>query len=737
MFQSKFHDPSAILTALVVVSGIVSAACAQDPIESPMRFRESVTVLTDNSVVKKVHTIGDYLQQGAWDQANEVIDQISTEGSEYLLEVSAGRYLSVPVYCQMVIAGFPPEALAAYRRRVDSRADRWLETGMEQRDRVALQRIVEELFCSSAGDDALWLLGEMAWERGDTSAARKYWSKLIPRQQVPPLGRPVAVLRYPDSEFAEPEVLARLILCSLFAGDDTRAARELAAFSRRHSDAQGSLAGRQGNLAEILKDVFRESRDWSFRSPNREPATFAGNAARNQIASLDIDLGAVRWSASLPVQDYSPRWRPADSQPQISSKPLSYFPVVNEGIVFLNDSQTIWAWELGSGRSAWLEKSNVRDAHIYPAGPTFEYRRPLEQVAGTPQYTMTVHEGRLYARMGSPITNPTPRERNASSEVICLDIDQGEGKLLWRTTEADLEPADQESPWVFQSSPIVAGKRAYVPVMARRPDSRTNVACLDADTGKLIWNQHVCASLANFDKGLNHVSQELLTLSQDTVFYCTGNGAIAALDAEQGDLRWLVTYVSLETNYSDRSVLREPGLKPCLFSQDVLIVAPRDSDQIMAFDADSGVQLWARTSRDRIRHLVGVANGVLIVSGNSLWGIDMASGTIRWRIGFPDPVGHSYGRGQLVGETVYWPTREFLYVIDQKTGRLIRREDLRALYGETGGNLVLTDQHLLIARPDRLVVYGENPIRPSASPQALSQSQVREAAPAWVSVPAE
>jgi hypothetical protein len=121
-------------------------------------------------------------------------------------------------------------------------------------------------------------------------------------------------------------------------------------------------------------------------------------------------------------------------------------------------------------------------------------------------------------------------------------------------------------------------------------------------------------------------------------------------------------------------------------------------------------------------HLLGVGHGNLIASGDYLYWFDVATGR---QVGqFPqqrsespgaaraDPPG--FGRGVLAGDYVYWPTRENIYVFEQRTRRVDRgwepigvREIELTHRGATGGNLVIAGGVLLIAAGDRLVAFGE------------------------------
>jgi hypothetical protein len=107
------------------------------------------------------------------------------------------------------------------------------------------------------------------------------------------------------------------------------------------------------------------------------------------------------------------------------------------------------------------------------------------------------------------------------------------------------------------------------------------------------------------------------------------------------------------------------------------------------------------------------------VSGQSLWGLNLATGRIEWQLGFTDPASFGFGRGLLAGDIVYWPTREDIYVVDQATGRVRRRIPLLARYVESGGNLVLAGDYLAIAQSRRLVVFGPAAGLPLQKKQAL------------------
>ena len=109
-------------------------------------------------------------------------------------------------------------------------------------------------------------------------------------------------------------------------------------------------------------------------------------------------------------------------------------------------------------------------------------RRRLSRPA--PRYTLSVNAGRLFARLGDPTLHPREELRDNSSFVVCLDLERGEGKLLWKL-DADSPDA------IFAGSPLVVDGRAYAVVRKGRPQMLTEVICFDAETKQRRWERSV------------------------------------------------------------------------------------------------------------------------------------------------------------------------------------------------------------------------------------------------------
>ncbi|MBT4865934.1 MAG: PQQ-binding-like beta-propeller repeat protein [Planctomycetaceae bacterium] len=729
LIDKHFTTRSSLCSLVILLQLVVgSVVVAQQQVDRSSRLRETVSLDTDIAVTKKLKTAEDYLAAQQWEAAIEVLGGIIDGQSDTLVAASTGRYVSAGAYSHLLLSRLPADALALYRRKTDPQARQWFENGRQTRDASLLRRVLKFAYVGSYGDDALSLLGEWAWERGEIDTARRYWKQLSPADEQSP-----ASLRFPDPQLGRADVLARLMLCNLAEGNFGRAERQRARIHRQFPDATGTLAGRTGRLADIAGALLGEAKGWTLPAPDTTAQTFAGTMSRQQILPLAVDIAAEQWSVQFSAREQR-RFKFPSRQPAYPMQPAhSVHPLVHEGIVYFSDADRIYAYNLRTGKPAWPGPEGEEDnAVIYQLHDNL-FPIDTHAAVGVPRFSMTIHDGRLYARMGTPMTSRSERELIADirTDLVVLDLDpkRGQGKLLTKVSADSFGRGG--APWSFEGSPVVGGNRVYIALRRSQPQMQINVACFDSSSGRLIWNRRVCAAVSNIGRNNNLITHQLLTLAENKLFISTDLGAVAALDARDGAPLWVLTYESSPAKspavFSDHT---EQGLLPCLFHQGTVYAAPNDSDHIFAIDAQSGVVKWQRRLGDRIRHLLGVGQGNLIVSGNSLWGLNAENGEVVWGRAITDPEFYGYGRGLLVDDAIWWPTRETIEIRSQRTGHRIRRQPIPLeAHGttrarNTGGNLQITNGYLLVAQADRLVVYGESPL-----PVRPTRREISAAAP--------
>ncbi len=691
------------------------SANAVEPPPKPMR--EAATVAADTSVLKRLGTVEDYLSDKRWAEAADILHEIAQSEGRSLVLAQPGQagttavYLNVATRCQVLLSRMPPNGLATYRRRVDPLAKRWFENWQRTGDRSELERLVRQAYLSSYGDDALWSLGEAAWDRSDFATARLFWSQIVALPEETRAANLPTVLRYPDSDLDPAAVLSRLVLCSLMDGNRVRAFEEQQRFEQLYPQAVGTLAGKRGRLAELLKQVLEESVAWDALPHAGEATTFGLAPKRTQTLPEVIDVGAPRWKQPLAPSLLRHLERPRSTPDR---GPLSTHPVVFRDLVLVNDADSISAFHLLTGDPAWPTEQGT--AQIYPPTAVERAAAPDRLSVGVPWFTMTVADGKLFARLGSPITGPSGTEpRDLVSDLVCLDLAHGEGRLIWKIAASEW-PHDGEQSWRFEGSPVVHDGRAYMIHSRRRPQLEFALTCLDAANGERLWTRPLATSRTSIEDHHNRVSHLLPTLGAGKLFVSTDAGAIVAVDAQSGRIEWAVTYESrLPGDVADQSDHAKQGLVPAMFHEGLVFVAPNDCDRLFCIEADSGRVRWQKPhpTRDRWRHLLGVVSSdsgsKLVISGHSLRTLDVETGREGWRVlASNDITERGYGRGVLAGDAVLWPIREGLRILDAASGQPRRNIPFNTPdSAETGGNVLVAGGMLLIAQPDKLVAYGE------------------------------
>jgi putative pyrroloquinoline-quinone binding quinoprotein len=681
-----------------------------------------------------------------WDEAINIYLELRTDRSNRVVALDGNRYLSLRNYCHVQIARLPAEGLAAYRRRVDPAAEKLYRDGLANRDESLLRRIVDESFCSSWGDDALMVLGELALEHGDYASARRAWEQINPQLSAPNGSPPWLALRdidlnakwpeverlwqtrekpadwlaYPDSPLALADVRARLVLTSIRAGQLDRAALELKIFRRLHPDATGEFGGQKENLAAALDRLLAAAREWPADSVSIDWPTFAGSHSRSTVAAaVAADLvSAWREPVSLTPCKYMRSVRlvqggaggdtSAKELPnnvvRESERPLGCYPAVVGGTIFYADGSGIHAAELATGKATvttngLLHRSELADEK--------DGQVPLGIAGGVahgvPRLTLDAVDGVVYSRVGTLVTSRAQALPGAAGDrIVGLDV-RREGLLTFQSPR-------EEGAWAFDGAPVSDGRRVFVAMRSSDVTPRAYVACFDAATGVRQWRTPIGAADTIAGGAADEITHNLLTLVEGRIYFNTNLGLVAALEANTGDVAWITRYDRLVAKtFTLGSAVplnfdRDPS--PCVYHDGLLFVAPSDTPAIFALDADTGKMVWQQSQVPDALQLLGVVGKRLIASGERMASLDISSGHVNWTWPESDRAGiRGMGRGVLAGNEIFWPTRTEILVIDPKTGSQTRSPiSLSPLAG--GANLAASSGRLIVAGYDKLIVLG-------------------------------
>jgi len=243
-----------------------------------------------------------HVKAGQWSEAVGIYQRVIEQYGEKVARLprdpdEAGGddefvlFVDLREFCQRTLAALPDEARAVYRRRMDPEAERWFREGQSGRDVAALRRVVDQAFCTSWGDDAIELLGDLAFQDGRFVEALALYRRLAADDPENPFG-----LIHPDPSVDLARVAAKKLLCRAAAGDPPTAA-DLKAFAARFPGASGTLAGRKGPLAAAVASAIATDRLAAPTQADGRWPTFAGSPTRTRIVAESIDVGSLQWRA--------------------------------------------------------------------------------------------------------------------------------------------------------------------------------------------------------------------------------------------------------------------------------------------------------------------------------------------------------------------------------------------------------------------------------------------------------
>lgn len=663
------------------------------------------------------------LVERQWEEGVEILRRLSDQGAEVLVAIGPRRFVSLREFCQTQLAALPAEALALYRQRVDDQAGRWYAEGTRGGNAALLARVVDEAFASRWGDKALDLLAQHALERGDATTARWCWQRILPPPAADETAAPLPIgadegnrpphwaswPAFPDSKLDLAAVRARLVLCSIVEGALDRAKGEWAELNRLHPTARGRWAGQEVCFAEALRQMLDEASAWPLPPGPADWPVFGGNAQRNGRAEPPPDPAGPLWRLPLASRD-----RPGEAAAPIrASDDRPFFPVAWRRWMFFHDATRVVALRLDNGRPAWGEGDGTIYRDAWDDAPL---DRPLpDELFGAPRYTLAAADGRLFVRLGNPVTGrPLARTEHRPGSLVCLDL-SSQGRLVWK--------AAAEPDWAFEGSPLVAEGRVFIAMRRHGVRVQAHVACFDADNGRMLWRRFVCAAESPGKGALYECSHQLLSFDHGTIYYNTNLGAVAAINAENGRIRWAALYPRVaggDASHPTSHWQRDPS--PCLVDRSSVFVAPADSPHVFAYDAASGQLLWESSEQlAEATHLLGTSGPWLLAGGARLFWIAAGGpqggrALRRWPDGAGGP---GVGRGLLSGGWVYFPTRETIEVFEAESARH-RRTIALAPFGLKGGNLLVAQGTLLMATAEELVAFSNTAgLRPqSPAPMA-------------------
>lgn len=704
----------------------------------------------ESEVTRRFSQVEALLADGLWDEAIDLIEATQVEHGRLLIELASDRFAPVAFKCQQLLCDLPTEGLTAYRRRTDSTAERLLRLGIEQLDTQPLRVVAEEMLATSSGASAAIALAELAMSQGDTVEARRWLlrgTKLASGPEGEPAG--VAIARVDPSvsaaelaeawrnavrpgvvaASAEPSLVAKtlalLATCAVRDGDVRRAEGVLRLLDALLPEAEGRIAGKQQRLTPQLNRSIADLKV----SPFNRPATSEEVAEPLVAWSWAHEFEAMQRARQallaqrnrqrnfqLQQQRFIQVW---NRHPMASARTV---PSVGKDRVLWVESGKLQSLDRATGESLELpmpsdwtslmspqqgQASGAQDRWRVDGGLVIREGRirvlnnrgrltdlPLPVVSWlrAPQMINDVVYGRISRRV-IEVQSVNRRRSVIEESIVGVDL-ASEGKLVFDLPSTEI--AGDEA-WTFVSQPVIEDDRVYAFAAPRTNRGALSIVCYARSPQRRLWTTPVGAGNAS------NVNVDPISLQRrgDALFCCTGSGALVALDWRTGRLRWVTRYPGTPTTPKVGPKPRQLAVRSGL-----VIAAPADSDRLLAVDGSTGAVLWS-APRDARSELVHSDAGSVVLAGEKIEWRDPLTGRSLRR--FPDSP-HSgirgMGRAAVIGNELFWPTRNSVRVVDLETGLFSRPEiPLRGFVGD-GADTYAAGENLLVVGAVTMALRG-------------------------------
>ena len=411
-----------------------------------------------------------------------------------------GVFVPVSQYCQRRILNLPAGALAHYRTLHDARAREAFEQASRKHSLIGLSEIVDGMLATSYGGRAVLELADAALDTGHYLEALERFTTL--REF------------FPDPGLRTPELALKIAFCRKRLGSTPAPAASPAAKGEL-SEAQLGTLRRIVEATPVAKASFHSQRasapnvsadDHTLFPPTDDPLLLRGPVWRHRVPGSQV-IG----------------WRNKEhfvfAQPVVTENSVIYR---YKNIIYCRsilNGELRWTNDMG-GRAVWQNR-NVR-------------QYPMED--------LVVRDGLVFGVVSK-----------GGPSLIALDEVTGQLKWAYGPMVASTK---EEAGMRFETAPAAGPRTLYAGYVLDNIEGETHtdteygLIAFENTTGRVRWRKPLCRlAPGKFSGGFatRHRNRIRSFMSpplyhQGTVYYNTNAGAVAALDARSGRIKWLMRY---------------------------------------------------------------------------------------------------------------------------------------------------------------------------------------------------
>ncbi|MFN0134810.1 MAG: PQQ-binding-like beta-propeller repeat protein [Phycisphaerae bacterium] len=637
-----------IAASLVALPPI--ASLAQQPVPPPPDLRNATvaTLPESNEALLITGRVNQALRDGDYQLAAQLITTIMKLPPDLVASPASRTYYPVWRQALRLLLQFPPAGVEVYRQLYDAEVRSRFEEARDKHELAALDELFRNYPLCSVWEEIGHELATHMLDDGKYADA-------------------IQILRELQSSLEEtrPEVRG-LLVAALVSGGGRRTA--IAVLDELAADA--GLAALPGwpDKIKTLREWVQQRADATAEVPPLRPVL---TAASFWNTSLAADAGPGDDDALIAEIDAARRL------------PLLE-PVLIGDRLIARARGSIWCLEATTLSLLWqVEELNFDDVLGSRQIPDLNFEREDGEPTGDVDLQLTHHlrhvvsaaDGLVFTIESLALADSdlTPLHRRGfmfdadlvrRNELVARSLNTGQ--ILWRTGEETSSVLFDVS---FQDAPQMVGDQLVAPL---RRDGDLRLAILEPSSGKLIREVAVVGPPTH---STNAGGRFLLAQDETTLYACTGNGVIAALDRRNFSWLWASTYNSSlaghlgQMGWTPTDLPPESSVDRPVFAGELLIVAPMDSTEILAFDRFSGREVW-RIPRREYFYLIGATEDGLIVGGNTIACLSLAAPQRKLPLWRSVPL-EVIGRPALVGDRLFAATKEGVVALSARNGRVL------------------------------------------------------------------
>ena len=726
----RLSVPSSLVFMLIAC--MLLAVALRDPnishflnvsIFSPVRADAlSQTSNEEETVSNGVYLPSERLRERQFDQAQRLIaggrmadatallDEMLTAEQDVFLESGSANdqtRRSMKALVTEIIGTLPEAGAEAYQLQFRTRADRHLQTALDENDDDGIIAVARRWFHTEAGHRAAILTAARFLESGQPLAAEAWLERIA--------ASPMTNL--PDNLLPTFKLMQAATSIAIDPTKKTKARQHL-----EDVDTPTRLGGEPIPEQNLLRDQLLMKRlERAVSGPGSNTNLAAenwemsrGTPDRNSVCPCDRPLLVPRFRVPLTLH-------PQEKQLLAKRRELlaeqgspvlpSGTPLAVGNSLLVQSRAGVMAIDFESGKRLWIEGKLAASAITDRAQQEFEERgtHPLDSLFYDATSSTLSSDGELVfvvEENSSPVSRQrlrqTGRSRNTenSNRLVAYDISQN-GKLRWQLPRANNETAGDEprSRW-FLGSPLPLGNELFV-LVEERQQIRLDV--LSSATGETIWSQPLAEVDVEYDIN-NRDDRKQLGLSPafaEGILLCpTGAGAAIAVDLAARTLLWAYRFTIpkpddvrrlangiqlrmqvLAGNMAGMQVKSSSAGSTDggrwldalpVIAGDKALLTPAGSEFLHCVNIRTGELLWRSPRADFIT-IAGITNRMVILLGQkTAAAVSLDDGKIAWKqaIGSNDEL--VCGRGILSGKRLYVPIdTPAVAEIDTSNGKVV------------------------------------------------------------------